>query len=65
MSKIVLSGLAALSLTACTTSGPASPDTFCLIAKPIYFGPSDRLSERTTRAIVSHNEKGAALCNWR
>ena len=54
--------LALTSLAACGTSGPA--DSFCLVAKPIYFAPSDRMSERTERAIIAHNEKGRAICGW-
>lgn len=52
-----------LSVSACATSGPA--DSFCLVAKPIYFAPSDRMAERTERAIIAHNEKGASLCGWK
>jgi hypothetical protein len=54
-----------LSASGCATSGPASPDTFCIVARPIWFDPSDRMSERTERAIITHNEKGARLCGWR
>lgn len=54
--------LALTSLAGCATSGPA--DSFCLVAKPIYFAPSDRMAERTERAIIRHNEVGAALCQW-
>ena len=55
--------LALTNLAGCATSGPA--DSFCLVAKPIYFAPADRMSERTERAIIVHNEKGASLCGWR
>lgn len=41
-----------------------SPNEFCKIAKPIYFEPADKLTDRTERAIIAHNEKGAALCQW-
>lgn len=47
-------------ISGCATSGPA--DSFCLVAKPIYFMPNDRMSERTERAIIAHNEKYEALC---
>lgn len=52
------------SLAGCATSGPA-PSSFCDNAKPIYFAPADRVSDRTERAIIAHNEKGAELCGWR
>lgn len=52
--------LALTSLAGCATSGPA--DSFCLVAKPIYFAPSDQMSERTERAVIAHNEKYESLC---
>lgn len=55
--------LALTSLAACAQSGNA--DTFCLVAKPIYFAPGDRMSDRTERAIIAHNEKGSSLCGWK
>lgn len=55
--------LALTSLAGCAQSGSA--DTFCLVAKPIYFSTQDMLSDRTERAIIAHNEKGAALCAWK
>jgi len=53
-----------LSLSGCAGSGPV-PDSFCLVAKPIYFSPDDRLTERTERAIIRLNEIGASLCGWK
>ena len=65
MSRTALTALALLSVSACATSGQGT-DSFCLVAKPIYFSPADRMSERTERAIIAHNEKGAALgCGWK
>lgn len=61
MSKPVLMALILLSLSACATSGPG-PDNYCLIAKPIYFAPADKLSDRTERAIITHNETWQKLC---
>ena len=55
--------LALTSLAGCAASG--SVDGFCLVAKPIYFSTQDLLSERTERAIIAHNEKGASLCGWK
>lgn len=52
-----------LNLSGCAANGSA--DSFCLVAKPIYFAPADRMSERTERAIIVHNEKGASICGWK
>ena len=58
--------LAMLSASACGTSGPVAPSAvpgeFCRIAKPIYFDPADRMTARTERAIIGHNEQWEALC---
>lgn len=54
--------LALMSASGCATSGQGN---FCDNAKPIYFDTADRMSERTERAIITHNEKGAALCGWK
>lgn len=56
--------LAVSSLTGCATSGPV-PSSYCDNARPIYLAPADRLTERTVRAVIAHNEKGAALCGWK
>lgn len=66
-SSAALMLLAMLSVAACERNGPApaaSPSEFCRIAKPIYFDPADRLTDRTERAIISHNEQGEKLCQW-
>lgn len=67
-STTVLTLLALTSLTACAPNGlvqvQTTPDTFCLVAKPIYFDMADRMTERTERAIIAHNEKGEKLCKW-
>lgn len=49
-----------LSASACGTNGSVSD--YCLVAKPIYFAPADRLTDRTERAIIVHNEQWQALC---
>lgn len=59
--------LATLSVSACAPNGPApgaEPGEFCRIARPIYFDPADRMTDRTERAILAHNEQGAKLCRW-
>ena len=53
-----------LSLSGCAGSGNA-PDSFCLVARPIYFSPADRMSDRTERAIIVHNEQWQSLCGGR
>lgn len=60
MSRIALTVLMLASLSACGRGGPV--DSFCLAAKPIYFAAADRLTERTERAIIAHNEKFESLC---
>ncbi len=59
-----LTALAMVSLTSCASGGPA-PNSYCDNAKPIYFDPADKMTRQTERAIITHNEKGAALCRWR
>lgn len=54
-----------LSLTACGTNGQGGEQAFCTAAQPIYFDKADKVSDRTARAIVAHNEKGRRLCNWK
>lgn len=60
MLRTALMVLALTSLSGCAGSGHV--DSFCMVAKPIYFAPADRMSERTERAIIAHNEKWASLC---
>lgn len=64
MSRHVSTGLLLLSLSACATSGPVA-DSFCAVARPIYFATSDVLSDRTERAVIAHNETGEKLCGWK
>lgn len=49
-------------LLGCATSGPVS-DT-CTAWSPIYISDHDTLTMDTARQIYTHNEKGAALCDW-
>lgn len=58
-----LTALAMVSLTSCAGSGPVN--SYCEVAKPIYFDVADKMTQRTERAIIAHNEKGAALCGWK
>ena len=63
VSLMLLLTATTLSVSACETSGPAR-GSFCDIAKPIYFQPDDQMTLATERAIIKHNEVGAALCRW-
>jgi len=63
MSRTALTALVLMSVTACAQNGPA--DSYCLVAKPIYFAPADRMSERTEKAIIVHNETWESLCGRR
>lgn len=53
--------LVVASLTSCAPSGPA-PNSFCDVAKPIYFDPADKMTRATEKAIITHNEKWEAVC---
>lgn len=63
-SSVALMLLVMASLPGCVASG-RGPSEYCLIAKPIYFDPADRMTQRTERAIIAHNETGGALCGWK
>jgi hypothetical protein len=54
-----------VSLTSCAANGPVAVNSFCEVARPIYFDPADRMTQRTERAIIRHNEVGAAVCGWK
>lgn len=49
-------------LSACAPGGSATSG--CGLWRPIYVSRADVLTEGTARAILSHNEVGAALCGW-
>lgn len=68
MLRIASTLLAALSLAACATNGPAEPvavDTYCGIAEPIFLDHADVLTEGTLRQVVRENEKGRDRCGWK
>lgn len=54
---------ALLALAACTTT----KGSFCQISSPIRLSSQvvDALSDAEVAAVLSHNEKGAALCGWK
>lgn len=77
-SKIGLSSalVCLLALAGCPASCPpiAAPevvtktrivDTGCDWAKPIYLDKSDVLSDATAKAILSYDQTGAKVCNWK
>ena len=37
---------------------------FCQVARPIFIGEADELTELTAWQIERHNEIGAARCGW-
>jgi len=53
----------ALLLAGCTTAR----GSFCDISRPIRLMPEqvDQLTDAQVAEILSHNQKGAALCRWR
>lgn len=51
--------------TSCAPPGPSpGADTFCRIARPIYFDPDDKLTSQTLLSVIQHDETGAKLCGW-
>jgi len=45
--------------TGCATAGPGD---YCRIASPIYLDRADQFTDRTARALLTHNETYAKLC---
>jgi hypothetical protein len=56
--------LALLGLAGCQTVNTPAPTgaTFCDVAKPIYWTPTD--TRRTKEQVDSHNRVGKELCGW-
>lgn len=54
---------ALLALTACQTPSAG----FCAIAKPMRptAAEIDAMTDQSIAAMLSHNERGKALCGWR
>lgn len=56
-------------LMSCAVSGcvkridPAP--SFCAVARAIYIGDDDVLSDQTARQILTHDEIGERLCGWK
>lgn len=67
MSRLVWTLPMLMSVVACGTNGPGAPSPgvghqYCLIAKPIWFYPTDRMAQATEDAILRHNETWERLC---
>lgn len=63
--RLVGASLIALCLTAgCSVTAKGS---FCEISRPIRLTPEtvNTLTDAQVAEILSHNQKGAALCRWR
>lgn len=39
--------------------------SFCVVARAIYVGDDDVLSDQTARQILTHDEIGERLCGWK
>lgn len=39
--------------------------SFCAVARAIYIGDEDVLSDQTARQILTHDEIGERLCGWK
>jgi hypothetical protein len=50
-----------VALAACTTTR----GSFCQITEPIRPANVDVLTDAEVKDILTHNEKGAALCGWK
>ena len=46
------------------TSKDPDPRDFCLVAKAIYFGKDDVLTDKTAEQIYTHDCTGQRLCGW-
>jgi hypothetical protein len=42
-----------------------APDSFCMVAHPIYISAQDGLTDGTARQILDHDEAGRKLCGWK
>lgn len=46
------------------TSKDPDPRDFCLVAKAIYIGKDDQLTDKTAEQIYTHDCTGQRLCGW-
>ncbi len=49
-----------LNLQSCTLFGHVN--SYCEIAKPIYFSKLDKVTRQTDEAVIAHNQTWAKLC---
>lgn len=52
-------------MTGCATEPLVAMPSFCAVAKPIYIGRDDALTDQTARQLLEHNLTGKALCDWK
>lgn len=60
--------MTAMLLSACMSNGSGktdAPDSFCMVAHPIYISAQDGLTDGTARQILDHDEAGRKLCGWK
>ena len=56
--------LAMLAVPGCSLPTRSMHD-FCLLSKPILVSRMDVFTPETAKAILDHNERGAAQCGWK
>ncbi len=52
--------LTALLLSGCAATGQGTE--YCALARPIFIGRADALTQRTAEAVLKHNETWAETC---
>lgn len=66
--KLINSLMAALmisfAVSGCVNKIDPAP-SFCAVARAIYIGEEDVLSDQTARQILTHDEIGERLCGWK
>lgn len=56
--------ISAFAMAGCGVKTTSSPRDYCLIAKPIYIGDADKLTDKTAEQIFEHDCTGQKLCGW-
>ena len=54
--------IAPLLLGACATVQPTVVDTSCSWVNPIFVSKQDKLTDKTAREILSHDDKWQQIC---
>jgi len=62
--RYTLAALSLIFLVSCTTTPSGS---FCQIASPMRPSPAaiDAMTDAEVAAMLRHNKRGQALCNWK